>query len=312
MTHYASHSVVIQDTADSSSVVVGSLVNESLPIDQEVVATATAGRAYPEQITVNSIKPRMMFTSLDIPKVITAFGLTGRKLTEGVSKPGLAMIQAKYSDGVLASGSVHRRLRFPLCFAKGNRITVSHRQDAMIESEAFAIYDGTNLPVLVEGSQALPTLPSTSGRWTIGKITIGGYLLTCNVQVDIDFGFNIDAFGCNSDIYDTHLHVNTIQPKIMITALDIEGFDGSNIPLIGKAATQLNTAIYLRKRSASVAGFVADATAEHIKITAAGTAVWTEVHNTQDNQKAQAQLQLHCAWDGTNAPIVFDTASAIT
>lgn len=312
MTHYCSHSVVIQDTADSSAVVVGSITNESLPIDQEVVANATAGRAYPEQITVNSVKPRMMFTSFDVPKLITAFGLAGRKLTEAVAKPGIAMVMAKYSDGALASGSVHRRLRFPLSFGRINRISVSHRGDATAEAEAIAIHDGTNLPVLVEGSQALPTLPNSSGRWTLGAVTIGSYLLACNVQVDIDFGFSIDAFGCNSDIYDTHLNVDSIQPKINITALDPEGFDASNIPLIGKAATHATTTIYLRKRLASQAGFVAGATAEHIKITAAGLAVWTEVHNAQANQKSQQQLQLHCAWDGTNAPIVFDPASTLS
>ena len=311
MTHYANHSISVQDNADSAPVIIGSIVNESAPIDQEVVSAATGGRSYPEQISVVSQKPRFTFGTHDLPKVIDAFGLTGRRVTDGVSKPGIALYQAKYNDSALASGSVHRRLRFCESYNMIRRLTCSHRQDATAECESIALWDGTNNPVVIEGSQALPTLPASSGRWTLGAVTIGGIDLTCNIQVDIDFGISLDVFGCNSDIWDTHLNVNEIKPMISITALTPDAFADAGVPLIGLVGAHADTVIYLRKRLARQAGFVVDATEEHISITASGILLCNDAHNAQANQRAQATFQLHCDYDGTNAPLVFDTTAAI-
>ena len=96
MTHYANHSISIQDNADSAATIVGSITQAGLPIENEVMKDQTAGRAYPEQITIASQKPRMTFNSYDLPKLIDGLGLTGRLLQDGVSKPGLALYQAKY------------------------------------------------------------------------------------------------------------------------------------------------------------------------------------------------------------------------
>lgn len=313
MTHWTNHSIGVQDNADSAAVIIGSLVNVTAPIDQEVQATATAGRAYPEQITIASQKPRLTFGSLDLPKVVTAFGLIGRRITGGTGKVGIAQYQAQYSDSALTSGSVHRRLRYDESYAYIRRITASHRQDAVAESEVAILYDGTNLPVIPEDTQALPTLPASAGRWTIGKVTVGSILLSCNIQVDIDFGISLDVFGCDSDLYDTHLNVNQIAPKITITSLTPSGFvTSSGVPLAGLVGTHANTKIYLRKRSARGASFVADATAEHISITASGVLLINDAFNAQANQRGQMSLQMECDWDGSNAPIVLDTATAIT
>jgi hypothetical protein len=313
MTHYTNHSISVQDNADSAAVIIGSLINVSAPIDQEVQTTATAGRSYPEQVTIASQKPRLSFGSYDLPKVVTAFGLVGRRITGGSGKVGIAQHQAKYNDSALASGSVHRRLRYDETYAHVRRISASHRQDAQIEAEVAVLYDGTNLPIIPEDTQALPTLPTSAGRWTIGKVTVGSVLLSCNIQVDIDFGISLDVYGCDSDIFDTHLNVNQIAPKITITSLTPEGFATSGgVPLAGLIGAHADTKIYLRKRLARGAGFVADATAEHISVTASGILLVNDAFNAQANQRGQMSLMLECDYDGTNAPIVLNTATAIT
>lgn len=312
MTHFTNHSVGVQDDADGSAVIIGSLTSVSAPIDQEVQTNATGGRFYPEQITVASQKPRLTFGSYDLPKVLTAFGLVGRRITGGVSKVGVALYQAKYADNALASGSNHRRLRFDESFAMVRRISVSHRQDAQIESEVMALWDGTNDPVIPEGTIALPTLPASSGRWTLGDVTVGTESIGCNIQVDFDFGLTAEAFGCDSDIWDTHLNLNMIAPRITITSLQPEGFDDGVVPLEGLIGTHANTTFYLRKRLARGAGFVANATEEHISITASGILLVSDGHNGQANQRAQTSYQMECDWDGTNAPIVWDTTAALS
>lgn len=311
MAHYANHSISIQDTADSSATIVGSLTQVSAPIDQEVVKDETAGIAYVDQISVVSQKPRFTFNTFDLPKVIGKLGLTGFAAVEDVGKPGIALYQAQYSNGSLVSGSNHRRLRFAKSHTRINRLSVSHRQDAQVECESVATYDGSNDPLIIETSQALPTLPSTPGRWTLNTLTVGGNSISCNIQLDIDFGFSVDAFGCDDDIWDTHFHVNKIMPMITITSLDPTNFSDSKIILEGLVGTQANSTITLKKRTPHSASYVAEATAEHIEITFAGVILATDAHNASGNQKAQSTFQIEVAYDGTNAPLVFDTAFAL-
>lgn len=313
MTHYKNHTVEVQDDADSSAVIISSLLDASAPIDQEVQSDSVAGTYYPEQISTVSQKPMFRFTTLDLPKVITAFGLIGRDVVSGSGKVGVAMYQAKYNNAAISAGSTHRRLVFNKSYNMIRTLTVSHRQDARASCESMSIYDGTNAPVVIGTNVALPTLPASSGRWTIGSVSVGGVAISCNVQLDIDFGVSAEMFGCDSDIWDTHLNLSDIKPKISITSLDPTGFSAAGVPLIGLAGTHANTTIYLRKRvTTGLASFVADATAEHIKITADGVLHVVEAMSASGNQQGQMRLEMTCRYDGTNAPLVFDVASVIT
>ena len=312
MTHYTNHSISVQDNADSAAIIIGSLINASAPIENEVQSNATGGRYYPEQITIASQKPKFTFSTYDLPKVIDALGLIGRTVQDGVGKPGVALYQAKYEDSALASGSVHRRLRFARSYSYISRISVSHRQDATADIESMALWDGSNAILQVEGTQALPTLPASSGRWTLHSVEVGGVAIPCNIQVDFDFGISVDSFGCDSDLYDTELNINEIKPVISITSLDPTGFDSAAVVLAGLVGAHTDTNFILRKRAAQGAGWVADATAEHISITASGVLLATDVHNAQANQRAQATFQMQCDFDGTNAPLVFDSTYAIS
>lgn len=311
MAHYANHSISTQDDADSAATIIGSLTQVSAPIDQEVVKDETAGSAYVDQISIVSQKPRCTFSTFDLPKVITKLGFGGFAAVEGVGKPGFALYQAQYANGALVSGSNHRRLRFAKSHTRINRFSVSHRQDAQAECESVATYDGSNDPIIIEGSQALPTLPGTPGRWTLSSFEIGGNTISCNIQIDIDFGFSVDAFGCDDDIWDTHFHINKIMPMINITSLDPTNFSDSNVILEGLVGTQANSKIVLRKRTPHQATYIDDATDEHISIEFAGVILPTEAHNASGNQKAQSSFQVEIAYDGINNPFVFDTTHAI-
>lgn len=314
MTHYKNHTVEIQDDADVSATIISSIPEASNVNDNTVQSDSVAGTYYPEQISTVGQRQMFRYSSFDLPKVIDAFGLIGRMVVSGSGKIGAALYQAKYNDAAIASGSAHRRLIFNKSYNMIRTISVSHQQDARVSCESMALYDGTNNPLAFGETVALPALPTSSGRWTIGAITIGSVAIPCNVQLDIDFGITTESFGCDSDIWDTHLNLDDIRPRISITSLDPSIFKAaSGVPLVGLAGTHANTTIYLRKRTTSgLASFVADATAEHIKITADGVLHVSEGMNATGNQKGQARLEMTCRFDGTNAPLVFDTSSAIT
>jgi hypothetical protein len=57
---------------------------------------------------------------------------------------------------------------------------------------------------------------------------------------------------------------------------------------------------------------VADVTAEHIKLTAAGMATIENIFDDQADEPAQVSCEITTNYDGTNVPITIDTASAIT
>jgi hypothetical protein len=313
MGHYKNHSITIQDTADSSAVVIGSLTQVSTPIDHEVIKDETGGKAYPDQISIVSQKPRVAFTSFDLPKIITAFGLNGRLLTAASPKLGFALHQAFYNDGgVIASGSNHRRLTLPKSFSRVNRISVSHRQNATAECEAVAIYDGTNDPIVIEGTVAVPTLPASAGRWTLSDMEVDDISIGCKTQLDIDFGFNVDAYGCDDEIWDSHLDVTQIHPMITITSLDPTNFADAKVLLEGLVGAHADSKLILRKRTSKQASYVADATEEHISITFSGVILATDAHNASGNSKASSTFRIEVDYDGTNAPFVFDTTAAAT
>lgn len=309
MTHYKNHSITVHDAGDVSATVFGSITQADLPIDSQVLKEATGGTAYPDQISVVSQKPRMSFSTFDLTKAIDGFGLVGRLITEDTGKPGLSLYQAKYANGgTVVAGSNHRRLRFALSHARINRLSVSHRQDAMAECEAVALWDGTNDPVVIEASQALPTLPASSGRWTLQALNVGGQVISCKTQVDIDFGISVDAYGCDDEIWDTHLDVSQITPTVTLTSLDIENFSDSKVILEGLVGTQANSSIILRERTPTQATYKADDASTHIAIAFAGVILPTSAHNASGNSKAQSTYRIEVAYDGTNAPFVFDTA----
>ncbi len=297
---------------------VGSIGQASAAIETNVEFSQTAGTYYAEQVSVTKQQPKFLFNSFNIPQILTNFGLVGRSIVEGVGKVGVALYQAKYNDSVLASGSVHRRLRFPKSYVMMRRMSVSHQQDASIDMEGMGIFDGTNYPIIPQINQALPSLPLSGGRWTLGKIVIGNgsnsVPINCKTQLDIDFTVGAVSFGCDSDPWDSHLSLNTLQPRITITGFDVDVFQeaANKIGLLGIANTHAQSTIYLRKRNSGQSGFVADATAEHVKITMDGLTVVNNAHSGTGNQAANASVEVYCKFDGVNAPMIFTPNSAIT
>ena len=161
-------------------------------------------------------------------------------------------------------------------------------------------------------SQALPAGLTDAERFTLGPVTIESILLAQVRRFELDFGIEVKTEGSDSDIWDTYCSIESIQPTLTLRGIDLNWWkDSGGVPLTGKAATHANTKIYLRKRAAG-ATFVADETAQHIKFTADGLAHIDDGFSADANNKAEASLVLPMRYDGTNNPLVVNTASAIT
>ena len=308
MPHFTNYAVIIADNegAPGDQVVIGSISNVSTPVDNDLQYSQTAGTFYPEHLSLASVNPRSTFTTFDVQKMLEYIGLIGDNFRDATGVPptiGYGIYQAKYDNGRrLATG--HRLLRMPHVYGMNRQISVSHRQDATIDFEAMALWDKNNEPLAVDANVTLPALPASPGRWTLGGMQVGGIYFECLTDMTIDFGISPTLFGCDSDIHETKLNLDSVQPSVTFTCLDVESFGPAKALLDGLCGDHTDTIFYLRKRLDCGAGFQDDADPVHIRFTANGVLTISDAHSASGNQRAQIQYRLSCTWDGSNAPII--------
>lgn len=307
MSTHQAFAISITPTGGSASII-HAIDRQAVSSASDVNSEVDAGSPYPQSVTINGQKNEATASTRDIRN---ALGILG---TEGVG--GLIkfwQLALDNTTGLHASGSVHRALTINRAKIIPVRLTCEHQRDAVLDIQAFAIYDGSNVPIVPSGTEAMPTGLAGDERFTLHEASVGGIALDCNLRVEIDFGIEVATEGCNSDIWDDAVVIGTIRPRITISGKNIAKFAATGaIPLVGAAGTHANTEITLRKRSQNLAGFVADATAEHIQFTADCLAHWETVHEAgSGNGRVENRLVLECRHDGTNVPLVVDEDYAL-
>ncbi len=309
---YKAHMLKIHTEAMGGAVLLGGVLRTTAANRSRVVAETVAGSQYALHASINEIKSGFTFQTYSLKQAIDAVGFVGLSLLSSTN-PGLELYEILYTDqGQIAAGAVHRKLAIKNGRLVIRRLSCSHRQDAILDLEAFAISaDGSAAPVAITETIASPGTATDPARHTLGDVQVAGVAMGCVQSIDLDFGINIDTSGCNSNIYDTQVDVPAILPMATITTKKVDVFSAANIPLIGKEATQANTFIKLRKRVKNTGSFVAAATAEHILINAAGIVEVPQPFDGTNNEDATAQVKLTALFDGTNTPFVINTASAI-
>jgi len=284
------------------------ITRQNLVTNSQVNGEPTSGEIYRRFQALYSQKLAPGWTTLNLANALGAIGVTGLSIGDLVT--GLELYAQKNQEaGTRASGSTHRKFLFTEGIIVPRRLTCEHQGDASLEYEALVTYDGSNDPVQITESSALPGTITDSERFTMGGCTIGGKTFSGKQSLEIDFGVNARSEGGDSDIWDTFAWIQDIQPTVTLRGMDPEWFKATNVPLVGLAATHANSTIYLRKRSAT--GFVADGTEEHIAITVDGLIVPDEAFSF-DGSTGTVSMTLPLEYDGTNAPLTIDTASAIT
>lgn len=215
------------------------------------------------------------------------------------------------TQGLLAGTGAHRSMSVAAGLMVARRLSASYQQYAGIDFEMVpSASDGQTNPVTLAENASLPSLGLDDERFTLGTSTVGSEALAGCTDFEIDFGVGLDAVGADSDVFDSYISVLTYAPRFTWRGINPEWLAASAIPLGGKAATKLNTTIYLRK-CADRGKLVAAATAEHIKINAAGY-VYVENNAASGNANATCSVVLVVANDGTNPMITIDVASAIS
>jgi len=297
-------SAVVFDTT-----VLGAITRQSIAQESEIRGDRTSGEVWARWQALYKQRVAPSFATRDLATALAEAGLTGVSIADLTA--GFIMYAQKYAlGGTRTAGAAHRKFVLDNGLIVPRRLSVSHGEDAELEYEIFATSDGTNHPLTITDTQSLPAGIDDAARFTLpaaGNTTIGAKTINQVQSIEIDFGVSAITEGADSDLWDTFCGIEEVAPSLVITTTDVETLGPTQIPREGLVCTHANTFLYLRKRDDG-GTFVADVTAEHIKLTAAGLAVIDEMLS-DDGQTA---LRIPLIYDGTNAPLTINPASAIT
>lgn len=286
----------------------GGITRQNLVTGAQVQGEATSGEIYDRFAALYAAKVAPSFSTLNVAAALAACGALGTNI--GGLTGGLSLYAQQHAaGGTRTTGATHRKFNFTAGILYPKSLSVSHRGDATLEYDAVVTYDGTNLPVVVTDSFALPTGLTDAERFTLGPIALGGTAFSENMSLQIDFGLDVVGESADSDIYDTLASIRAQNSTLTFKGLDLQWF-GGNVPLVGQLLGTSNTTIFLRKRAAG-GTYVADATAQHLKFVAQGMLYCDTILDSDTKKAAEVGLKLKCTYDGTNAPLAITTASAI-
>lgn len=224
----------------------------------------TDGQADPYVAATIAAFPKIGWTTLAIAK---ALGFVGFASAVGDIT---AYDQKIGEDGEAASGNVHTKYVLSSALTVPRTLTIPERGDASISYEAMGYGTGSTLPLTSTDNQALGSYtPGNEELFGLGPVKINGTTIGSIVSISINFGFGLFMEPNDGKIWPKDCKVLSRLPVITITTLDTSaalsarGSGGrGSLCLDGTNGCEL----WAKKRACG--GYVADATAEHVKIQA--------------------------------------------
>lgn len=297
---------------DGSATTVPGITNVRVQSGTEVSAERASGSPYPDSVAHRVSRPMIAFTTGALEDVIGAFGINGTCITnDGGTAYGLYVFGQKQDCSGVASGSVHRRFLVETGTIVPRSLTVDHLGSASMVYEAYPSWDGTNDPIQVSDTAAMPTYPAETwptppiGRWTMRGLTVESTSVTGKRNVSIDFNPTVTHEGADSDKYPTVTSISSLEPRVVVRGVDptwlsdVAGLDGDTL-------THANSTLELQQRGTAIG------TASHIKLTFAGLVTFETIFDAGNDAPGETAMVLTCAYDGTNAPVTVTTGQTLS
>lgn len=321
MATYRIHTVQVH-VDGSSAVNIPDILSYGLDSAPEIEAAVPAGEISPTFQAYLASNFTGVFDSLAIKTILDELGMSGICIKTDTTGVGVTYFAQQYDDcGDPVAGSVHRSINIASGHIYPQQIQIDHRGNARLTvGVAILSKDQGNDVLTIIDTAALPTITlGSSARWTLGKITIAGTVITKFRSVTIDFGNTITTGGVESNIDDDLVEVKTHEPVIRISGIDPTILQNATpsgvIHQRGTAIAHADTKVYLRKRAEGGAGdgFVQDATAEHLSFTMAGLANITQPFAGDGRTPIEQNFELRGKIDSSgNVPLIYNGATAIT
>lgn len=272
MNLYGSLYKLVCDPATTANAFTAGQITRFQPDPGFTRVLATAGGArFPSFVGTRRIAPRFSFECTDVASVLAensaAALYNGLLIDSDVSHPGLtAYFPQRQQGGGFQSGANH----ITATIADGTLIldslSVAGGDDATLAGRVIATSsDGTTAPLAIATSQALPAGdPAVTTLYTLGPSVIGGAELSGVQRWTLATNTQEVARMAGGSVYETFSGLASGQPILTLDTL--HGDAWNSYKGHGTLQTSANCYLYLRKRDRGGA-FVADGTAEHVKIT---------------------------------------------
>lgn len=273
-----------------------------------------SGYPTPQFSGVDEGMPRIEFSARDLKEILDYLAGGDDNLVIGYNTSSTGTISAYYRKGKnkglpeARADSVHDRWDLEdTGMFYWNKITAKAGKNRRAEIECVikAISnDGTN-PMVHVGSSALVATGATDYLYGLGPVKLNGSFLDSVQSTELDNQLKVDDDkGTDGHPYAMFVDIDEWMPLITIQTHDASVMDDFETPT---AVSSLN--MFYRKFTKNSLP-VADATAEHIRITgAAGTAVATE---SEDFPGLFTLLIALDSPDDATAPFTVNTAVAIS
>jgi len=287
-------------------------VESSTPSPQLQELLATAGNyTQPLFLGVRGAQPQVSFRTPQLATLLAEAGLFGADLTAGNVD---VYYRKAVNRGTLiaAATTSHTRLRIAKAMMYLRQISAGHQREAIGDATILATYDGTNAPIVPAGSLALAGTATSAEHFCLGPVSINGSAIDGIDDCTIDLQPTLRTRGDASQPYPTFNGVRSIAPVITLRGAALEPW--VNYGLNGIALSAL--IVYLRKVNTDVGSgnmYVLDATAQHIKFTAANGIVHVPQASGGDGSDATTEVKILLrSADSSTACMTVATASAIT
>lgn len=308
MPSYSSGGVIIDAeeplAAATLDAQIGSITSIDISTNTETV-TDDAGGIYDEGAAVTQIAPTCTFTTKAIAEVLSTIGVTGQCFVDASGDPGVIVYGKNRGDCLTdVESTSHSSYTFANGLMRLGTLQADKGADATISVMLDAIYDGTNVPLVISHAASLPAT-LIKEQFEIGLCAIAGVQFKPE-SVTIDFGQQSQKpRALAPTVYPERIAVSKVQPTITF-----RGIDPAFITTIQAATgTHANTKIQLVKRLTG-STYVASATTQHIAFTAYGLITKPTPFSAQGQADAETSISIKCLFDGTNAPILFNSAVA--
>lgn len=310
MNAYALYAVNVATVADT--VLIDQVTDLSYENELVEALLSGDGAVDPAFLALASQQIRLNFTTSMLKSVLdensNGFLIDGIPIAADESHDGIEFWFQKFAEGATrASGGVHQKMTVKKGILIPTGLTARQGETAMLALQALATYDGTNNPVVL-ATAALEGTPTLDEAYTLGPCNINGSALD-NVQ-SVQIAPNITPALLSGDGAVWAKFVAIGERKPLITIMTTNAAVLGTYGLVGTAIGASDVQIFLRKRTEGAA-LLADATAEHIKITVYDGMVSTRRINAQGSTPAMVELTVRPR-KGASAIMAVDTASAVS
>lgn len=221
------------------------------------------GNVDPAMVFGASGEPKISASCLDVAGMLTL--LSGGYLAIDSSNLGEYYLQAADEQGTRKTGSNHEKYVVTKGLAVLQTLSVEQGGDAVIDHQAYCVYDGTNEPIIRTAAVALPasTFPNL---YTLGPVKFSGAYFEGIKGWSLDFGAEVRSHPYDGSVFPKLCYVHRFAPKIQV-----RGINTAALTSYGIRGQALNTTAVFYLRRWYPSGMVyADNEAQHASVTVYG------------------------------------------